>query len=161
MSSKTGTTAEVVRKILSLLPGVDCKGLGGCGKATCRECAEAIADGATTALCPACNQEQVDAIAEAAGAEAGKAKDAVAFVFCSGSAAGKERAGLYKTCAEAVEKGFKRGECKDGCVGVGSCIDVCEFGAMELKDGKIVIDRDKCTGCGACANKTVCPQTII
>ena len=35
--------AEVIKKILSLLPGVDCGGFGGCGKATCAECAEAIA----------------------------------------------------------------------------------------------------------------------
>ena len=57
--------------------------------------------------------------------------------------------------------GFVKGECKDGCVGVGSCIDVCEFGAMKLEDGKVIIDRDKCTGCGACANKRVCPQYVI
>lgn len=50
MSSKTGTTAEVVRKILSLLPGSDCKGLGGCGRKTCLDCAEAIADGESVAL---------------------------------------------------------------------------------------------------------------
>lgn len=161
MSSKTGTTAEVVRKILSLLPGSDCKGLGGCGRKTCLDCAEAIADGESVALCPACDQDRVDAIAEALGTETEKARDQVAFVFCSGSAAGKERAGQYKSCEEAVEKGFKRGECKDGCVGVGSCVDSCEFGAMSLEDGRIVIDKDKCTGCGACANKAVCPQTII
>ena len=111
MSSKTGTTAEIARKILSILPGVDCKALGGCGKKSCLECAEAIAEGAGTALCPACKQEQVDRIAEITGMPAEKAKDDIAFVFCSGSAAGKSRAALYKTCREAVDKGFKRGEC--------------------------------------------------
>ena len=161
MSSKTGTTAEIARKILSILPGVDCKSLGGCGKKSCLECAEAIAGGAGTALCPACNQEQVDKIADVLEMPTEKAKDNVAFVFCSGSAAGKNRAIHFKTCQEAVDNGFKRGECKDGCVGVGSCIDVCEFGAMKLEDGKVIIDRDKCTGCGACADKRVCPQYVI
>ena len=32
MNSGKGATAEVVKKILSLLPGVDCGGYGGCGK---------------------------------------------------------------------------------------------------------------------------------
>ena len=45
MNSGNGTPAEVVKKILSLLPGVDCGGFGGCGKASCEECAEAIAAG--------------------------------------------------------------------------------------------------------------------
>ena len=31
MNSGKGATAEVVKKILSLLPGVDCGGYGGCG----------------------------------------------------------------------------------------------------------------------------------
>ena len=154
-------TTEIAGKILAVLPGVDCCGLGGCGKASCRECAEAIASGESVALCPACGQEQVDAIAEIAGVETQKAQDQVAFVFCAGSAAGKTRASLYKTCGDAVNAGFKRGECKDGCVGVGSCVEVCKFGAMKAEDGKVIIDRDRCTGCGACANRECCPQELI
>ena len=73
----------------------------------------------------------------------------IAFVACSGSAAGKARfAGSCRTCAEAVEHGFLRGECKSGCVGVGSCIEVCKQGAMKIEDGKIIVDPEKCDGCG-------------
>lgn len=161
MNSGKGITAEVVGKILSLLPGVDCGGLGGCGKASCKECAEAISAGESVALCPACNQEQVDSIAEVMGVPTEDAKDEIAFVFCSGFSAGKARASQFKSCKEAVDFGFKRGECKDGCVGAGSCIEVCKFGAMKMEYSKVVIDRDKCTGCGACANKASCPQNII
>ena len=64
------------------MPGSDCKGLGGCGRKTCLDCAEAIADGESVALCPACDQDRVDAIAEALGTETEKARDQVAFVFC-------------------------------------------------------------------------------
>lgn len=86
----------------------------------------------------------------------------VAFVACAGCAAGKERfAGSFKTCKAAVEAGFKRGECKDGCVGIGSCIEVCKQGAMKLVDGKVVIDAAKCDGCGDCAQADVCPQGLI
>ncbi|MBR6896830.1 MAG: 4Fe-4S binding protein [Lachnospiraceae bacterium] len=84
----------------------------------------------------------------------------VAFVACSGCAAGKERfAGKFATCAEAVDSGFVRGECRDGCVGVGSCVSVCKQGAMRLEDGKVVIDREKCNGCGDCVG--ACPQGLI
>lgn len=85
----------------------------------------------------------------------------IAFISCAGSAAGKRRFANCKSCAEACAQGFLRGECKDGCVGVGSCIESCTKGAMSLKDGKVVIDREKCDGCGDCAKEGVCPQGLI
>lgn len=85
----------------------------------------------------------------------------IAFVFCSGDAAGKERLKNCSSCREAVESGFQRGECKNGCVGIGSCIQHCDRDAMSLVDGKIVIDPDKCDGCGECATKEACPQCLI
>lgn len=153
--------AEVIKKILSLLPGVDCGGFGGCGKATCAECAEAIETTKNVAMCPAVKQETVDQIAALLGVETVPVKDEIAFIACSGSAAGKTRFAGCKSCREAVESGFVRGECKDGCVGVGSCMDVCKFDAMKLENGKVYIDKEKCSGCGACANAAVCPQYII
>ncbi len=161
MSTNHGGAAELVSKVLSLLPGVNCGGLGGCGKATCEACAEAIVAEGKPAMCPACKQETVDAIAAALDVPTVTVKDEIAFVACAGSAAGKARFAGCKSCKEAKEMGFQRGECKSGCVGVGSCIDSCKFDAMKLEDGKIVIDAGKCTGCGACANAEVCPQHVI
>ena len=55
---------ESAKQILAILPGVDCAGFGGCGYPTCEACAQAIAEGGSVALCPACSQDAVDAIAE-------------------------------------------------------------------------------------------------
>ena len=89
--------------------------------------------------------------------------DEVAFVACAGSAAGKKR---FKekgcaTCADAVNSGFQRGECKSGCVGVGSCAAVCKQNAIKIEGGKITVDRELCNGCGDCAAADVCPQGLI
>ena len=88
-------------------------------------------------------------------------QDTVAFVACNGTAAGQKRFAGCASCKEAVESGFARGECKSGCVGVGSCIEVCKQHAMSLVDGRIVIDKEKCDGCGDCAKEDVCPQGLI
>ena len=86
----------------------------------------------------------------------------IAFVACAGHAAGKARFSEgFASCKEAVESGFLRGECRSGCVGVGSCIEVCKEHAMKLENGKVVIDRELCNGCGDCAAAGVCPQGLI
>ena len=90
------------------------------------------------------------------------AEQMIAFIACSGHAAGKARfSGTAASCQEAVESGFVRGECKSGCVGVGSCIKACKYDAMKLENGKVVIDPEKCNGCGDCAKADVCPQGLI
>lgn len=39
------------------------------------------------------------------------------------------------------------------------CVEVCESGALELKDGLVVIDEKKCTGCWNCIEN--CPFKAI
>ena len=149
----------LVERIISLLPDADC---GGCACGTCAACAEAMADSKDPTLCPAVGQKIVDKMARAMGIEAPTIREMVAFLGCSGCAAGVQRfRESCSTCQEAVDGGFMRGECKDGCVGLGSCMDVCKFGAMSRVEGKLVIDHEACTGCGVCAEEIVCPQHLI
>ena len=36
---------------------------------------------------------------------------------------------------------------------------MCKFDAIHIVDGVAKVDKDKCTGCGACAN--ICPKQVI
>ena len=60
---------QLAADIRTILPGQDCAGRGGCGFPTCAQCAAAIADGAPANRCPACSQEEVDAILALTGGE--------------------------------------------------------------------------------------------
>ena len=105
---------NLAKEVRKLLPGGDCTGRGGCGFATCDKCAQAIAEGGPANLCPACSQDQVDAIAALTGGQTVPAKQEMAFVKCSGRAAGKNRLKVYGSCDEAVKSGFAPGECTYG-----------------------------------------------
>lgn len=48
---------------------------------------------------------------------------------------------------------------EDWCEGCGRCVKKCGFGALHLKNGKIVADYDRCTLCGYCSR--VCPEFCI
>jgi ferredoxin len=50
--------------------------------------------------------------------------------------------------------------CTIGCLGLGSCVRACLFGALDIgPNGLPVVYENKCTGCGAC--EKVCPKHII
>jgi Na+-translocating ferredoxin:NAD+ oxidoreductase RNF subunit RnfB len=49
--------------------------------------------------------------------------------------------------------------CAAGCIGCTLCTKQCEYGAIQMEDNLAHIDYEKCTGCGACAEK--CPAKII
>jgi len=47
---------------------------------------------------------------------------------------------------------------KEKCTGCESCVPVCPCEAIEMKDGKAVVNDD-CTDCGACVDE--CPVEAI
>jgi ferredoxin len=45
------------------------------------------------------------------------------------------------------------------CTHCGACADVCYFGARQMRDGELAVDREKCYGCGLCVD--VCPVECV
>ena len=48
---------------------------------------------------------------------------------------------------------------KNMCIGCGICIDECSVKAITMKNGKAIIDMQKCIRCKKCHG--ICPQKAI
>ncbi|WP_367565478.1 RnfABCDGE type electron transport complex subunit B [Lacrimispora sp.] len=52
-----------------------------------------------------------------------------------------------------------KAKCEVGCIACTLCIKQCEFDAIHMDNNVAVIDYEKCTNCGKCAQK--CPVKVI
>lgn len=150
-----------IDKIDDILPGANC---GGCGYPGCRGYAEAVVKGtAKMTLCAPGGPETVDGIAKILGVEAEKVEPKVAVVLCSGDQERAREKFLYDgvvDCRAAHRVGGGHKICPTGCLGLGTCADVCTFDAVHITERKLaVVDAARCTGCGNCVD--VCPRGII
>ena len=159
-----------LEKLNECLPGANC---GGCGYAGCGGYAEAVLNGeAPIGRCNSGGDECAQAMAAIMGVKADKVERQVALVLCSGQRSfdadgnqitGARLKGVYegfKDCLSASKVGG-RGHlvCKYGCLGFGSCVKACKYGAIKVKDGVARVNPNKCTGCMSCA--AACPRGII
>lgn len=149
-----------VEEIRTVLPGANC---GACGFPGCDGLANAIADGkANTNACVVGGKSVAEALSDIMGVNAVNIDRNVATVLCQGDcnkAKEKYRYEGIQDCraANILQSGSKT--CTFGCLGCGTCKDVCDFGAIEIVNGVAVINKDKCTACMKCIN--VCPKAII
>ena len=151
---------EREEKILSELPGANC---GACGYAGCSAYASAVVkDGAPINACSVGKDAVAQKIADIMGVNAEAVEPKSARVMCMGTcdvAIDKYEYHGISNCAAAAKLAGGAKGCPNGCLGLGSCVSVCKFGAISVINGVAVIDEDKCTACGMCINK--CPKHII
>ncbi|MBQ0084052.1 MAG: RnfABCDGE type electron transport complex subunit B [Clostridiales bacterium] len=151
-------TDEKFEKIRACLPGANC---GACGYAGCDGYAEAINKGeAAPDKCPVGGANAAAALSEVLGVEI-KSEKKVAFVRCqkTGEANTDYLYSGRMTCADAAALYGGPLSCKAGCIGIGDCVKVCDFGAIKVENGVAKVDKNLCTACGKCAK--ACPKGII
>lgn len=153
-------TNPKVEKIAELLPGANCSG---CGYTSCHALAEAIENGvAKTNACRVCDAETVSKISEIMGVDPEKTVRMRAQVMCTGTFDKARAKYVYegpRDCAAAAKLGGGNKACLNGCIGFGTCVSKCNFGAISVIDGVAQIDYAKCMGCGTCV--AACPKHII
>ena len=150
-----------VQLIREALPGANC---GGCGYPGCDGYAEGVvADGAKTNLCSVGGAKVAARVAEIMGVQAEETVPMRAFLKCKGTPARSPRTVLYSGIQDcrsaAILPGGSPNACPFGCMGFGTCVEVCAFGALSIVDGLATVDASKCTGCGACV--AVCPKSVL
>lgn len=153
---------ERIQKIQNILPGLNC---GACRFANCSSYAEKIAEGDVALnLCSPGGLDIIEKLSTFLGIKImynGEKK--VAQVHCRGGKDSAKYAFEYnglKDCNALFMLFGGNKICKYGCLGFGSCIQVCPANAISYdKQNLVWIDKEKCTGCGNCIE--VCPTGVI
>ena len=152
---------EKLIKLEESMPGANC---GGCGYAGCSAYAEAVFNGeAEPGLCAPGGAALAEKMGEILGREVEVREKQTAFVFCSGTREATlgdyDYEGIRDCRAAQLLLGGPKA-CKSGCLGFGTCMEVCPVEAITRDEaGRIVVQRDKCIGCGKCTK--VCPNGVI
>jgi electron transport complex protein RnfB len=150
-----------VEQVEQALPGANC---GACGMAGCSAYARAVVEGrAPVNACIPGGQETAQRIAVIMGVEALETESRVALLLCRGGKSETrlrfEYRGLADCKAAMIIAGGDKG-CPYGCLGLGTCENVCPFDAVHIDgNGLPAIDEVRCTGCGICVQR--CPKEVL
>lgn len=150
-----------VELVNDALPAANC---GGCGYPGCMAFATAVVTGeAPVNGCPVGGAECAANVAEIMGVDPSAGEPQVAKVMCTGELGVCKEEFQYHgvdscVAANMISGGSKA--CQFGCIGFGSCADICPFDAIVIKDNHLAwVDPDKCVACGKCVD--ICPKHII
>ncbi|MBQ8341806.1 MAG: RnfABCDGE type electron transport complex subunit B [Clostridia bacterium] len=151
---------ERIPLVRDVLPGANC---GGCGYSGCDALATAIVEGkAPCGACPVCDDVSVAKIATVMGVTAQKQQKKRAQIMCMGSDEVALKKYLYegvRDCVSATRLAGGDKLCAYGCLGLGSCVSACKFNAIKIQNSLAIVDPERCSGCGACAD--TCPKQLI
>jgi len=149
-----------IKALIDILPGANC---GACGYPGCSGFASSVVSGeAAPNLCSPGGEETIEKIAEILGVEGSAAEPETAFINCAGAnnAVKDSNYAGVQSCALAALINNGPVACKNACLMMGDCMDVCPFDAITWSPGQIpVIIEEKCTACGKCVN--ICAKGII
>ena len=145
-----------VDEIVEHLPKANC---GACGHPGCEGFAQALVNGtADVDDCKVSSKEQKIEIANILGKSFSGGEETVAVVACNGGNNCQDKYAYqgYGNCQAQVMLSGGRKACPVGCMGAGSCADICPSAAIKVKEGVAVVDPDLCISCGLCMQ--TCPK---
>ena len=152
-----------IDQVEEILPSANC---GGCGYPGCRNFAEACvkADDLSQLFCPVGGNDTMQTVAKALGQEVKAQAKKIAVLRCNGACDVRPDINIFNgadNCTVASNLYGGSTGCEFGCVGLGECVEVCDFDAlyMDEKTGLPVVVEDNCTACGACVE--VCPKDLF
>ncbi len=150
----------LIGQVNETLPQYNC---GACGFPGCSGFAgHVVASRDPNAVCIPGGPELARRIGALLGMEVKVTAPTAAHVFCKGTNGVAVAAGEYiglKSCIAADLVNAATKECPSGCLGLGSCVDACQFGAIRIIDGIAEIVEDKCVACAKCV--AACPRNLI
>lgn len=149
-----------IKGVADRLPGANC---GGCGYAGCSACAEAVVRGEVAPnACVVGGTETANDIAAYLGMELAGTEPQIACPDCQGGPRAERKYTYdgFDDCQAAMLYYHGPIRCDHGCLGLGTCVRACTFGAITMGPDQLpVFNPNLCVGCGACAR--ACPKGII
>lgn len=146
-------------EIRAHLGGANC---GACGKAGCDDFAKALLEGtAKVDDCGSIKKEGKVAISNILGISYDGVGETRVVVACSGGNKCRDKFEYqgYGDCENQQMLANGRKACESGCMGAGSCLEVCPQHAINFDEGYSHISESLCIACGRCIK--VCPKQII
>lgn len=151
-----------VEQVMDVLAHAHC---GACGYAGCEQYAEEVVNNPDVSpnLCIPAGARGAEAIALITGKKAEAGEPKFARIMCQGGWSKSVKRFKYEgvqDCRAAVLAGGGDKSCAYGCLGYGTCAQVCPFDAITMDMEHLpVVDITKCTGCRKC--EAACPKKVI